>query len=336
MTPQTAAHAAEKTENEKTEKASLDYVSFGQEALKAAGRIPPASLSKASRDCAPCKPSSAARGTLYIVATPIGNLGDITLRALMTLADADAIACEDTRVTGGLLHRFGLKKTLIAYHDHNETEKKEDLLSRLSSGQSIALVSDAGTPLISDPGYKLVAAARARGIPVFALPGASALLTALASAGLPTDRFLFVGFLPPKEGARRTVLRDLCDTKATLVFYESPQRLSAALAAMADILGDRPATVSRELTKLFEETRSGTLAALASAFAAAPPKGEVVILVAPPLAADAPSDAQIDAALQQALDQLSIRDASASVAERLGLSKKDAYRRALALRKTTK
>lgn len=269
---------------------------------------------------------------LYVVAVPIGNLGDITLRALQTLAGCDAVACEDTRVTGGLLHRYGIRQKLISYHDHNAQARQPELLARLAAGEAVALVSDAGTPLISDPGYKLVQACRAAGYPVTALPGASALLTALACAGLPTDQFLFAGFLPSKPTARDKALLALKNISATLIFYEAPPRLDATLSAMAKILGaERQATVARELTKLYETVETGALGELAKLFRESEtPKGEIVILLAPPPAT--PTEAPpLDAMLNAALQTQSLRDAVAAVSAATGIKKSEVYQRALAL-----
>lgn len=275
------------------------------------------------------KPLSLPSG-LYLVATPIGNLGDISLRALWTLRAADAVLCEDTRVTGGLLHQFGIKKTLISCHDHNEATRLAEVLGRLEKGEALALVSDAGTPMISDPGFRLVRACRAAGHPVFALPGASALLTALASAGLPTDRFFFAGFLPSKQTARRAALAELTQVPGTLCFYESPQRLSASLADMAHSLGGgREAAIARELTKMYEEIRTDSLANLAAHYAAADtPKGEIVILVGPAAVSATPA-LDLDQELRKALLTMSVRDAVAAVVATTGLKKSAVYQRAL-------
>ncbi|MBS9477452.1 16S rRNA (cytidine(1402)-2'-O)-methyltransferase [Ancylobacter radicis] len=268
---------------------------------------------------------------LHIVATPIGNLGDITLRGLETLAGADLIACEDTRVTRRLLDRYGIETPLLAYHDHNAEHMRPRLLARLSEGGTVALVSDAGTPLVSDPGYKLVEAAIAGGFRVIPLPGASASLAALVAAGLPTDRFFFEGFLPPKSGARQTRIAELKTLPATLVIYESGPRLPESLADLAAGLGARPAAVCRELTKTFEEVRRGTLGALAAHYAeAGPPKGEIVLVIGPPLAEEASPD-DVDAALRQALATLSVKDAAIAVATATGLPRRAIYARALAL-----
>jgi 16S rRNA (cytidine1402-2'-O)-methyltransferase len=269
---------------------------------------------------------------LAIVATPIGNMLDITLRALATLRAADVIACEDTRVTQKLLTRHGIARPLVAYHDHNAERMRPLLLDRLRRGELVALVSDAGTPLVSDPGFKLVQAALAAGLPVTTLPGASAPLAALVLSGLPSDRFLFAGFLPPKSGARRTALAELAAVPATLVFFESAPRLGAALTDMAAVLGSRPAAVARELTKLFEDVRRGDLAELAAHYRdAGKPRGELVVVVGPAPEAAGPSAAALDEQLKAALAQMSVRDASEAVAVATGRKRRDVYRRALLL-----
>ncbi len=266
---------------------------------------------------------------LYLVPTPLGHLGDITLRALMTLAQADVIACEDTRTSGVLLHAFGISTPTLAYHEHNEDGAGAALIARMEQGQAVALISDAGTPGIADPGFRLVRACRAAGHAVTVLPGACAVITALAGSGLPTDCFLFAGFLPPKSAARQTKLTPLRRVEATLIFYESPARLAASLTDMKEILGpDRPAVVTREISKLFEETRQGTLAALAQHYAQTETKGEIVILVGGRAEED-PID--LDALLIARLSQLSLRDAVAEVAALTGLPKKEVYARALDL-----
>ncbi|OYQ27056.1 16S rRNA (cytidine(1402)-2'-O)-methyltransferase [Sandarakinorhabdus cyanobacteriorum] len=268
---------------------------------------------------------------LYIVATPIGNLGDISPRALMVLRCASRIACEDTRVTAKLLNHFGIKARLTPYHDHNAAAVRPGLIADALAGP-VALVSDAGTPLISDPGYKLVADARAAGVNVVAVPGPSAVIAALSIAGLPTDRFLFAGFLPAKAGARASAIAELAAVPATLAFYESGPRLAACLADLLAGLGNRPAAVGRELTKKFEEMVTGDLADLATRWADAPPKGELVVLVGPPLPAAAPEAADIDSALRTALASLSVKDAARQVAEALSLPRAQVYARALAIR----
>lgn len=271
---------------------------------------------------------------LYVVSTPIGNLRDITLRALDVLKSVAVVYAEDTRVTGKLLQAHGIRTRLAAYHDHNAARMRPEILNRISEGQAVALVSDAGTPLISDPGYKLVASLADAGLRVIPVPGPSALLAGLVVAGLPTDRVLFSGFLPPRAGARRRAAEELLNVPASLVFYETGPRLAESLSDLAEVLGPRPAVVARELTKLFEETRRGTLASLAEHYrAAGPPKGEIVIVVGPPDSnAARPDSIELDAALGKALDALSVRAASIQVAAALGLPRRDVYARALQLR----
>jgi 16S rRNA (cytidine1402-2'-O)-methyltransferase len=268
---------------------------------------------------------------LHVVSTPIGNLSDITLRALTTLAAADVVVCEDTRVTSKLTQHYGIDASMIAYNDHNAPRVRPQILDRLASGAAIALVSDAGTPMVSDPGYKLVREAIEAGVAVYSAPGASAALAALTIAGLPTDRFFFEGFLPSKDGARANRLAELRNVPATLVFFESGPRLSDSLAAMATALGDRAATVARELTKAYETVYRGTLVSLATEFAvAAEPKGEIVVVVGPPVEERASAD-DVDASLASALETLSVKDAAAAVAARLGVPRRDVYARALEL-----
>lgn len=280
-------------------------------------------------------PETAARklaAGLYLVATPIGNLGDITLRALTTLRGADAIACEDSRVTGKLLRAHNIATPLVLYHEHNAPRVRPKILARVAAGEAVALVSDAGTPLVSDPGYKLVTAALARGLPVHALPGPCAALAALTLSGLPSDRFLFLGFLPAKAAARRRALAEITNLRATLIVYESARRLLATLADMAATLGPRRGAVARELTKLHEEVRRGALNALAEDYrVAGPPKGEVVIVVAPPEDTAAVTDDALDAALSAALAQGTLRDAVREVARATGRPRQEVYARALAL-----
>ncbi|MBE0692214.1 MAG: 16S rRNA (cytidine(1402)-2'-O)-methyltransferase [Aquamicrobium sp.] len=269
---------------------------------------------------------------LYLVATPIGNLADITIRALETLAAADILACEDTRVTRVLLTRYGISRRTTAYHEHNAAEAGPKLAEAVLAGRSVALVSDAGTPLVSDPGYRLVEEVVAAGGAVVPIPGPSALLAALTASGLPSDTFLFAGFLPSKAGQRTTRLEELKAVPATLVFYESPRRLAGALSAMADVLGDRPAAVCRELTKTFEEVRRGPLAALAAAYAGEDtPRGEIVVCVGPPLPQEARAE-DVDALLLSLSAELGASKAAAEVAKMTGGRKADLYRRLMELK----
>ena len=265
---------------------------------------------------------------LHIVATPIGNLGDLSPRAADTLRRADRILAEDTRVTAKLLSHIGAKVPMSRYDDHSSDAERERIVSQLGE-QAIALVSDAGTPLISDPGYKLVRAARTAGHTVHTVPGPSALVAALTLAGLPTDRFLFLGFLPAKAKGRSDAIAEVASIRATLVFYESGPRLGATLAALAEQLGDREAAVTREITKLHEECVTGTLASLTERYADVAPKGEIVIVVGPPREASEASDGDLDAALDEALGRLSPSRAAAEVAVSLGVPRKRAYARAL-------
>lgn len=270
---------------------------------------------------------------LYIVATPIGNLGDITLRALETLHAADMIACEDTRVTGKLLNHYGVATPMRPYHEHNAAKLRPELLAAMQAGKAVALVSDAGTPLISDPGYKLVREAAALDIPVVPLPGASSVMAALVMAGLPTDRFCFAGFLPVKAGAAKQVLNDMAGWETTLVFFESPRRLGTTLPRMAEVLGAaREAVVAREITKLYEEARRGTLAELSAHYAAAEaPKGEAVIVIGPPIVV-AHCGEQLDAVLRQLLATHSVRDAVAEACAQFDVPRSEVYARALVLK----
>ncbi|WP_431471119.1 16S rRNA (cytidine(1402)-2'-O)-methyltransferase [Sphingosinithalassobacter sp. LHW66-3] len=268
---------------------------------------------------------------LYIVATPIGNLGDLSPRAAEILRNADLVAVEDSRVTAGLLRHIGTKRPMTPYHDHNAESVRPGLIARMAS-EAVALVSDAGTPLISDPGYKLVRDARAAGHLVVTIPGPCAGVAALTLAGLPTDRFFFLGFLPAKQQARAEAIAEVASVRATLVFYESGPRLVAALAALAQGLGDREAAVAREITKKFEECVTGSLSELAARYADAPPKGEIVIVVGPPGEAPAASAADADAALAEALTRLPASKAAGEVAKRLGLDRRTLYARALELK----
>ena len=270
---------------------------------------------------------------LYIVAGPIGNLGDLTARAADTLRRVDLVACEDTRVTAKLLRAAGSKRPMQSYHDHSPPAATEALLDRMAH-ESVALVSDAGTPLISDPGFQLVRAARARGLPVTTAPGASAAIAALSVSGLPSDRFLFAGFLPPKDHGRRQAIAALATVPATLIFYETGPRLAASLAALADLLPNRQACVARELTKLHEEVITAPIADLASRYAGTEPKGEIVLLIGPPPAQASESAASIDDALTAALATMPVGKAAASVSAALGIPRSEAYARALALKST--
>ncbi len=277
--------------------------------------------------------SGEGRGSLSVIATPIGNLGDITLRALEALRGADLIACEDTRVTAKLLARHGIARPLLAYHEHNARRVEPRLVRQMSEGARVALVSDAGTPLVSDPGAGLVRASIEAGIPVTALPGPSAALAALSVSGLPAERFLFAGFPPPRSGERRRFLAELATVPATLILFEAPHRLAESLADMAAVLGDRPAAVARELTKLHEEVRRGSLLGLARESAEGKaPRGEIVIVIAPPASgAEEGVGPDLDSALREAMARLSLRDAVAEAAAITGLSRKHVYARALAL-----
>jgi 16S rRNA (cytidine1402-2'-O)-methyltransferase len=278
------------------------------------------------------KPTSKLRPGLYIVSTPIGNMDDISLRALDTLAGVDRIACEDTRHTGKLLERHGINARLLPYHEHNAEHMRPAIMARLTHGETLALVSDAGTPLISDPGYKLVRKVIASGIYVTALPGPSAALMALTLSGLPSDRFMYAGFLPPKAGARRKALGELAAINATLIIFESPRRLAASLSDMTEMLGARDIAVAREMTKLHEEVVRGDLADLAAHYAdISAPKGEIVIVVGPPAAPPELTDEFLDARLTELLQSASVRDAASQLAAESGLARRDLYTRALLL-----
>lgn len=282
---------------------------------------------------------SPGRPGLVLVATPIGNLGDLSPRALAAFREADAVVCEDTRVTGGMLARHGVSVTLLPLHEHNEEAQVPGLLARLRQGQRLALASDAGTPLVSDPGYRLVRAAIEAGIGVSGIPGPNAAVMALTLSGLPPDSFLFQGFLPARAGPRAAALARLraverAGLSASLIFYESPHRLAESLAAMAEALGgDRPAAVARELTKLFEEVRRGTLAELSAWYATAEARGEICVVVGPAPEEAPTGEAELDARLAEAeAAGLSLRDAAAAVAQATGLPRKQVYARALARR----
>jgi 16S rRNA (cytidine1402-2'-O)-methyltransferase len=270
---------------------------------------------------------------LYLVATPIGNLADVTLRALQVLAAADIVACEDTRVTRILLQRYGIGARPVAYHEHNAERAGPRLVAALTGGKSVALVSDAGTPLVSDPGYRLVEQALAAGINVVPVPGASAPLAALVASGLPSDSFLFAGFLPVKDKARRDRLAALKDVPATLLFFESPRRLAGALEAAADVLGPhRPAAVCRELTKVYEEVRRLPLGELAAHYARLDTvKGEIVVVIGPPQAQPASMD-EAEALLRELLQELSPGQAATEAARRTGLPRRQLYQRLLEMK----
>jgi 16S rRNA (cytidine1402-2'-O)-methyltransferase len=268
---------------------------------------------------------------LYIVATPIGNLGDLSPRAAEILLNADIVAVEDSRVTAGLFRHLGARRPMTPYHDHNAEAVRPGLVARMAS-EAVALVSDAGTPLISDPGFKLVRDARAAGHAVTTIPGPCAGIAALTLAGLPTDRFLFMGFLPSKQQARAETIAEVAAIRATLVFYESGPRLSAALSALAEGLGDREAAVAREITKKFEECLTGSLTELAARYADAPPRGEIVIIVDQPGEAPPASAEDADAALAEALTRLPVSKAAGEVAKRFGLDRKVLYARAMELK----
>ncbi|WP_343033283.1 16S rRNA (cytidine(1402)-2'-O)-methyltransferase [Altericroceibacterium indicum] len=267
---------------------------------------------------------------LYIVATPIGNLGDITMRAVDILTRCDVIACEDTRVTQKLTRHLGISKMLWRYDDHSAEADRMRLLERMQH-QSVALVSDAGTPLVSDPGYRLVRDARAAGIAVTSLPGPSAPVMALTLSGMPNDRFLFAGFLPSKEKARRDILTELASVRATLVFFDTAPRLLKSLEAIDEVLPGREVAVARELTKTFEECRSGTVAEVSAHYAAHPPRGEIVLLVSQPPEQTA-DDFDVDALLLEALADMKASHAAGKVAKTTGIDRKELYARAMELK----
>ncbi|MGE0241045.1 MAG: 16S rRNA (cytidine(1402)-2'-O)-methyltransferase [Parvibaculaceae bacterium] len=270
---------------------------------------------------------------LYVTSTPIGHLADISLRAVNALAAADEILCEDTRVTGKLLQRYGISTRLVPYHDHNAAKLRPRILSELQAGKALVLVSDAGTPLISDPGFKLARAVIEAGLPLHVVPGASAPLAALALSGLPSDRFMFAGFLPEKQGERRRLLEALKTVPATLIFFESPHRIEAALADIAATLGERPVAVTRELTKLYEEAVRGPVGEVLARLAERETiKGEITLVVAPPGDAPPPDRQAIDHALLEAAASMPAGKAAAEVAQRLGLPKKELYDRLLVLK----
>ena len=267
-----------------------------------------------------------------MTATPIGHLSDVTLRALATMAAVDVLLCEDTRTTGKLLERYGIRNRLMPYHEHNAAKVRPAILKALGEGQAIALVSDAGMPLVSDPGYRLVADCVANAIPVTAIPGASAVLTALALSGLPTDRFAFLGFLPTKSGERKKLLTEFMNVKTTLIAFESPHRIVDALVDMTSVLGNRRVAVTRELTKLHEEVLRGTASEVQNILSArASVKGEITLVIAPPEQnAVQASDETIEAAIDEALKSMPAAKAAADIAKRFELAKKDIYARILA------
>lgn len=268
---------------------------------------------------------------LYVVATAIGNLGDMTIRALATLAAAETVLCEDTRTSGKLMERFAIKTRLAPYHEHNAQKLRPEILERLQQGATIALISDAGMPLVSDPGYRLVKEAVERGIPVTACPGPSAVLTGLALSGLPTDRFLFAGFVPHKPGERKRFFGEFAELKATLIFFESPHRIVETLHDLATVLPGRRLAVARELTKLYEEVLRGTAAEIAAQLnARTSVKGEITLLAGPPMAEDAVSEADLDAAIAEALAAMPASKAASEVAKRFNVSRSGIYQRILA------
>jgi len=270
---------------------------------------------------------------LYLVATPIGNLRDMTLRGLDVLRSADHVYAEDTRNSIKLLRAFGLTRSLSAYHDHNAAEMAPRLIEKIAAGQSVALISDAGTPLVSDPGYRVARACAAAGLPIRALPGASAPLAALSTAALPSDTFFFAGFLPPKSEARRTALSNLAAIPGTLIFFETGPRIAASLSDMKDILGDREAAVARELTKTYEETRRGTLSELMDSVTTNAPRGEIVVVVGPPEGEDDVWDEErLDAALKSAIPERGVKRAANEVAALSGHNRREVYARALRLK----
>ena len=271
---------------------------------------------------------------LYLVATPIGNAGDITLRALDILSRADIVLCEDTRISGKLMKIHGIHATLQPYHEHNAERVRPMIIKHLNQGKTVAMVSDAGMPLVSDPGYKLVEACVKEGLMVTVAPGPSATLTALVLSGLPSDRFFFQGFLPSKTGARQKILNEISTIPGTLIFLESAKRLAASLNDMRSVLGNRSAAVGRELTKFYEEIRRGNLDELAAHYAkAGAPKGEITLCVGPPLKICPPSDEELDKMLKEALKSQTIKDVAVYLAMITGLPKRVLYKRALALKK---
>lgn len=269
---------------------------------------------------------------LYVAATPIGNLKDVTYRVVETLKACDRILCEDTRQTAKLCAAYGVVTPRAAYNEHNAERTQPAIIEALKKGAAMCLVSDAGTPLVSDPGFRLVRAARDAGVRVFPLPGASAVIAALSASGAPTEQFLFAGFPPPRREARLDRFRSLAAVEATLVFYEAPSRLGESLAAMAEAFGDRRAIIAREMTKIYEEFDEGALSALAAEYSASPTKGEIVIVVEPPTARKEATADEVDHFIRAALSSMSVKDAASAAADALRISRKEAYERALAIR----
>jgi 16S rRNA (cytidine1402-2'-O)-methyltransferase len=270
---------------------------------------------------------------LYVVATPIGNLGDITIRALATLAAADTVLCEDTRTSGKLMERFAIKAKLLPYHEHNAQKVRPAILERLKQGATIALISDAGMPLVSDPGYRLVKEAAEQGIPVTVCPGPSAVLTGLALSGLPTDRFTFAGFMPQKQGERRKLFAEFEKIRSTLVVFESPHRIIDTLRDLETALPNRAIAVTRELTKLHEEVLRGTASEIAETLSARPSvKGEITLIIGPPGEEEAVSDDVLDHAIAQAVDTMPASKAASEIAKRFNLNRSDIYQRILAMK----
>jgi len=269
---------------------------------------------------------------LYVIATPIGNLRDITLRALDVLRAADRILAEDTRQTRKLLDAYDIKTPLSPYHDHNAAKRVPQVIKDLQAGKRVALVSDAGTPLVSDPGFKLVRAAVEAGIEVFPLPGASAVLARLVKSGLPSDRFMFAGFLPPKSSARKTALAELATVKATLIFFETGPRIKGCLADMQEVLGERDAVITRELTKHYEEARHGDFGELITSVEKDPPRGEIVVLVGPPKTSDRWMETEVKRALEKMIPEQGVKRASAEIAKQSGWPKREVYQLALTLK----
>jgi 16S rRNA (cytidine1402-2'-O)-methyltransferase len=316
---------AERDPNRRSHSSKPEPVQFAENANAAVG------LDEVFAEAAAWQPEHELAPGLHLVATPIGNLGDITLRALWVLRHVDRILCEDTRITARLLSRYGVDKPLSPYHDHNADRVRPAILDALRRGERLALVSDAGMPLVSDPGFKLVREAVSEDLPVTGAPGPSAALAALVLSGLPPDVFLFAGFLPPRAAARRRALEAWRTLDATLVFYEGPSRLAASLGNMAEILGDRDAAVARELTKRHEELQRGRLSGLAAHYReAGAPRGEIVVVVGPPEPESA-SEIDIDTLLRDRLTRRTVRDAVAEIAEETGLARQMIYRRALAV-----